>query len=264
MCILKFVKDTVEYLATKAMRMSIFFLMTALWAKPKVAQALKESQKFTVVVDDVLGEGGGFDVDPTTPDEKVNCLIWLQWVLSQAYSTSEEEAHLRLNKVRYYGGTVDYGYRKHFVDRWTLLEPEPLKSSTLCKTDMAQKITIDIGGFTEKNGYTGLFYEAEQKFFLISFSSRSSFEACLSTLPEGYYVIFPIATDDYLERWDSPSPMLQVHAMILEHQKGQYRLWHASIDKKGVVFEDPILFSERMGSMIQGFRLYELQDEWSL
>ena len=84
----------------------------------------------------------------------------------------------------------------------------------------------------------------------------------MSDLPEGYFVAFPIATEEYLKRWDSPSPMLQVHAMVLEHQNGVKRIWHASIDKKGVVFEDPIEFSERMGTMIQGFKLYELKDTW--
>ena len=233
-----------------------------LWAESTFVEVLTESQKFTVVVDDVLGEGQGIDPQPLYPQDQVNCLIWLQWVLARFYSTTEDEFLNRLNSIRYHHSTVDYGHRKHFVDRWTTLEPGPLKSSALCETDSARKVSLNLEGFAARNGYEGQFYEPNQRFFLLSFSSKKAFVSCLSGLPEGYYVLFPIATEEYLARWDSPSPMLQVHAMVLEHQNGTKRLWHASIDKKGVVFEDPVQFSERMGTMIQGFKLYELAEDW--
>jgi hypothetical protein len=231
-------------------------------AAPDVGAALLESQRFKVIVDDMLGEGKGHDPQPLYPEQEVNCLIWLQWVLARSYSKEHSSVEQNLNALRYYEGTIDFGHRKHFVDRWTMLEPGPLVSSSLCVTDRAETVLLNLNGLTEKVGFTDPLYEPEQARFLISYSSRAVFEGCVGALPDGYYVLFPIATMRYLERWSSPSPMLQVHAMVLEINGEERKLWHASIDKKGVVWEEPLAFSERMGEMIQGFRLYELSPSW--
>ena len=72
----------------------------AVQAAPDVAASLRESQRFQVVVDDMLGEGKGHDPQPLYPDQEVNCLIWLQWVLAQSYTSKASSFEDNLNALQ--------------------------------------------------------------------------------------------------------------------------------------------------------------------
>jgi hypothetical protein len=74
--------------------------------------AIANTRHMKVVREDVLGEGAGaWDSDPRYPTNDVNCIVWLQLLISEVYGhgASLEEKTRIMDRVRYYKGCVAYG-----------------------------------------------------------------------------------------------------------------------------------------------------------
>jgi hypothetical protein len=71
--------------------------------------AIANTRQMKVVREDVPGEGeGAWDSDPRYPTDHVNCIIWLQLLISEIYGhgASLEERTRIMDRVMYYKGCV--------------------------------------------------------------------------------------------------------------------------------------------------------------
>src|SRR5690242_18002575 len=105
-------------------------LLTREIINQRFAAAIDNTRNMPVLREDMLGEGeGAWDPDPRYPTETVNCLIWLQLIISEIYGWENDlQTKIQImDQIRYFAGRPAYGLRKsHFIDHWLLLEPEPL------------------------------------------------------------------------------------------------------------------------------------------
>ena len=229
----------------------------------RLSEALESSLRFKVEVSDHLGEGG-WDADPRYPEDVLNCWTWLQWVLASSYASEGVTVHQALDALRYYDGKVSFSTRKHFVDRWVMLEPGPLVplQGETCRQGSSQTVVLDLPAFRDRAGYGCPLHQEDLHRFVVRSIEGPAFVECAGSLPPGHYVVFPVALPAYLERWDSPSPMAMVHSMVLEVGSSGPVLWHASIDYGGVARETPAAFWSRLDGLIDGFALFSLDPDW--
>ena len=102
-------------------------LLGLAFAAPDFSTALKEMSGKKVAYSTSLGEGeGAFDPSSRYIGDTVNCMTWMQGVIASAYGETEQQRMQYLDSLRYYGDTISFGTRKHYVDRWLALESEPL------------------------------------------------------------------------------------------------------------------------------------------
>ena len=243
--------------------MLIFWVLSA-WAAPDLSRALNQSTLFEVRYSAGLGEGKGhFDSMPRSVDGTVNCMTWLQWVLASAYAADESQQARYLQDIRYYDSVVSFGTRKHYIDRWVALDPTPLVplNNERCRPDVLGYVTLETDLFKEKHGYTCPLYEDSQRQFPVESLTRGKMTDCLKALPEGYYVLFFVGSDLYMERWGKYGKMGQVHSMIVQKAE-EVTVYHASVDKQRVVTETWPQLSERLESVALGYTIYGLTDSW--
>lgn len=234
------------------------------YAQPNSAsmqRALAESQEKTVRYRSHLGEGEGyFDPASRWNVDEVNCMTWLQWVLARNYAPTPEDVPVYLDSLRYYGTEISFAHRKHYIDRWVNLEPEPLKpiENPLCQANSSKTVNLPLDSFLEHHKYMCSLYAEEQRQFTISYMSTSAMHSCIPALDDGYYVLFFVASDAYLARWSPYGEMGLVHSMILEIKDTQYSVHHASVDKKAVVTEDWFELSKRLDNVAIGYTIYDI------
>lgn len=234
-------------------------------AAPDFSTALKEMSVKKVEYSASLGEGEGeFDPSPRYIRDKVNCMTWMQAVIASAYGKSEQERMLYLDSLRYYGNTVSFGTRKHYVDRWLALEPEPLISvkTDSCKFDIIGSVGLELNRFKQNHSYQGELYQEEHRMFGLDVLSSARMSDCLSSLDNGFYALFFVANSTYLEIWGKHGSMGQVHSMIVEITD-VIRIHHASIDFGKVQIEDWSDLSTRLESVAQGYTIYAFAPEWT-
>ena len=231
---------------------------------------VEQSKAFAVALDDTLGEGDGcFDSGSRYEPTTVNCQIWLQWVLAQAYAGGDETQYRRnMDALRYYEHeTISFAQRKHFVDRWVLYSPEPLQrlEMSACQMDQSEVVTLRLTQFRSRHSYSRpLFEESAQgtEQHVVPYLSVEQAEQCLQALPVGWYVGFFVANDVWLSKWSTIGELGLVHAMMIEKTDTATLVHHASMDAKQVITEPWNTFHSRLSVVSKGYRFFSLNPTW--
>ena len=231
----------------------------------RMGKAISQSQQdMRIELSDMLGEGeSAWDSDPRYPTESLNCMTWLQWVLAMAYSPND--LSVGLDSIRYYQSEPYFTTRKHYIDRWVMLEPGPLLSvAETLEGHKRKTIQLDLSKLKSERQYTCELYAPFQSEVTFSYLSSEDFLNVYSTLKADWYVVFPVAKPAYYTvLYPSSGPMGQVHSMVLDLRVQTPKLWHASIDYGRVVHETPEQFAHRMRDLIEGFTVYALNPNWT-
>jgi len=237
-------------------------------------QSLERHRNVAVVYQDVLGEGPGhWDADPLYPSGSVNCIIWLYLLLADTYGSTPAEKEQAMNRIRYFDGQIAFGMRKHFIDNWMALDPEPLvrKDLSSCPGIQTYKVQLDFNRFRNSVGYQCPLYRMRETSFEIPFVSGDGLIRCAAGFQPGYYVVFPLASDRYLQKYGTNSgPMGQVHAVLLKvPEKGtggdgnDLTVYHASISSGRVVETRLPAYVRNMANLFRGYAVYELDPSWN-
>jgi hypothetical protein len=236
-------------------------------------QSLERHRNVAVVYQDVLGEGPGhWDPDPLYPSGSVNCIIWLDLLLADTYGSTPAEKEQVMNRLRYFKGQIAFGTRKHFTDNWMAFDPEPLVRTDLsaCPGVQNQEIQLDPDRFRASVGYKCPLYKMRDTSFEIPFVSGDGLVQCAAGFRPGYYVVFPLASDRYLQKYGANSgPMGQVHAVLLKVPAegagvngSDLTVYHASISSGRVVETRLPAYIRTMANLFRGYALYELDPAW--
>jgi hypothetical protein len=247
----------------------------------RVADALARNRDVKVVYQDVLGEGpGSWDSDPRYPTDKVNCITWLQLILAEAYGSTSEEKLAVLDRLRYFGGRVGFGFRKHFIDQWTKLDPLPLSEIDFRSCPSADvksyRLELNTKLFQKKIKFNCPLYHMDRTAIELNLVPPHGLVQCGDRLTEGYYVIFPVAGDRYLKKYGGFSgPMGQVHAVLLEvpppaalgappeaRDPGKFKVYHAAVSRGQVLETDLASYMLHMWNFYRGYVVYELMPDW--
>ena len=243
--------------------------------------AIANTRHMRVVREDVLGEGAGaWDSDPRYPTNDVNCIVWLQLLISEVYGhgASLEEKTRIMDRVRYYKGCVAYGMRKcHYLDLWLKLEPEPLRRLKPADPGLYKyaSVEVDKKRFKAFHNYTCELYREDLSSFDIEYLAPEDFLACVGQLAPGYYVGLPAASPYYLSLYgEGCGPMGLVHSFLLEVRtptdaghtvgapKETHVVYHAST-LSGSIKEVPLPdYVRDMQKIFIGYTLYEPDENW--
>lgn len=246
----------------------------------RFAAAIARTGDMRVVREDVLGEGeGAWDADPRYPSDTVNCIIWLQLLLSEiyGYGMSPEEKIKVMDRIRYFGGLPAYGLRKcHYIDLWLKVEPEPLRRIGLEGLAGYERgfVEVDKKRFKRFHQYPCELYCEELSTFELKYLTAEGLLAHAATLTPGYYVVFPVASPYYVSLYGrSCGPMGLVHSLVLKvspPEPGRVRgvpgtdslVFHASIIT-GTVCEVPLRqYLQEMRNIFTGYALFEIDPNW--
>lgn len=235
-------------------------------AEPDFASALKtmRDKRVSYSIKASLGEGDGhFDSNPRTIGDTVNCMTWMQGVIAEAYGETPELTQSYLDSLRYYGDTTSFATRKHYIDRWLALEPEPLISTRedSCKPNTIGAIQLDLPQFKQNHRYEGVLFAEEQSQLPLDFLTPDKMTTCLSSLSAGYYALFFVANEEYLKIWGKHGAMGQVHSIIIEKNE-KILVHHASIDFHKVVTEEWAGFNRRISAVAQGYTIFAFDPSW--
>jgi hypothetical protein len=239
----------------------------------RFGQALERNRALPVVYQDILGEGPErWDPDPRYPSGQVNCITWLYLLLTETYSDQPAERQHIMDRIRYYDGQIGFGFRKHFTDQWMALDPKPLTRVDLsrCAEVKDHHVVLDPKLFASNISYSCPLYHQDKTAFDIPNVNSRGLIKCAGTLRPGYYIVFPLASKKYLDRYGTKSgPMAQVHAVVLQVPAGSqksaaadFKIYHASIGKGYVVETTLDSYLWDMSELFRGYAVYELDPAW--
>jgi len=241
----------------------------------RFGQALERNIALPVVYQDVLGEGpGSWDPDPRYPAGSVNCITWLYLLLGETYADQPADRKRIMDRIRYFDGHVGFGFRKHFTDQWMGLDPEPLSKVDLsrCADVKVHHVVLDPQKFAANIGYSCPLYHKDKRTFDINHVNGHGLLKCAGTWRSGYYIVFPLASKKYLDRYGTKSgPMAQVHAVIVrvppsdskKSNAADFKIYHASIGKGHVVETDLESYLFNMSELFRGYAVYQLDPNWN-
>lgn len=243
--------------------------------------AIAGTRHLRVVREDVLGEGeGAWDADPRYPGDAVNCIIWLQLLLSEIYGhgSGPEEKLRILDRIRYFGGLPAYGLRKcHYLDLWLKLEPAPLVRIALDSFGGYARgvVEVDKQKFKAFHNYPCELYYEDLSAFDIEYLTAEGLRACVGGLRPGHYVMFPVASRYYLSLYGGGcGPMGLVHSIVLKvggacepagsHAAagGGAAVYHASTVSGAVTEVGLAEYLREMRNIFSGYTLYRLDPDW--
>jgi hypothetical protein len=245
----------------------------------QIHEALERTRDVKVVYQDVLGEGpGAWDPDPRYPTDTVNCITWLQLLIAETYG-SDADAKLKiLDRVRYFDGHVGFGFRKHYTDQWMDLDPLPLRKVDFssCAGPVISKLHLDLepAKFQKNIQYECPLYHMNRTSLDLDVVPAPALVQCTRFLPPGYFVMFPVASERYLQKYGGFSgPMGQVHAVVVEipsrpadrtepDDPTQFKVYHASITSGKVVETELGSYVLNMWNLYRGYLVYELVPDW--
>jgi hypothetical protein len=137
------------------------------------------------------------------------------------------------------------------------------------------RVDLDPARFRKSIGYGCPLYHMDRRSIDLDVVSGPGMVQCSRGLPEGYYVLFPVASDYYLGKFGSFSgPMGEVHAVLMEvppHVAGEtpatrdpadYKVYHASISSGKVIETSLASFVLHMWELYRGYVVYELVPDW--
>lgn len=243
----------------------------------RFARAIRAHRGLRVVKEDVLGEGAGaWDPDPRYPVDAVNCLTWLQLLLCEVYAGGGDRIAV-MDRVRYYGGHVAYGTRKHFLDHWLALEPAPLRRIPVGHLPQCRRgaVELDFGHFKEFHRYPCRLYREDVTKIEYDYLTLDGMLEFVPVLRPGYYVAFAAAKARYLELFGKGSgPMGLVHSLVIhvgetaeggadagDHTAGA-EVFHASTLLGAVTRVGLAEYLESMWSVFDGYALFDLDPSW--
>ncbi len=239
-----------------------------LFAAPNLLPAIEESRNVPVNLNEAYGEGeGSFDSRSRFTVKSFDCMTWLQWVLAESYAaTSPLTTNQYLDAIRYYENTVGFNFRKHFIDRWLIYEPAPLVPTkiTECSTSDALSVQLDLQKFREQKKYSCSLYQENDvvEHLVIPYLSVEKMNGCTSALPDGFYVLFMVPNDLWIERWSRIGEMGTVHSMILHQTQEGSTVYQASVDNEMVSKESWDQVKNRLQPVAKGYRVFSLDSNW--
>ncbi len=242
--------------------------------RARLARSLDSSRSVRVIYEDNLGEGpGGWDPDARFSTETTNCINWVYLVVAGAYAEQPGDEPRAMDRLRYYGGHPAFGLRKHFLDQFLELEPEPFRRVNLdhCAKRRWRETDVDFWQFASNHGYPCPLYRQDRTRYPTEYVDGSDLLNCARTLPAGIYVLFAVASSRYLEKYAKTSgPMGYVHGSILHLGGGagggrrdeRIHLLSASIISHRVDDVPLREFLAHERRLFRGFALYELDPDW--
>lgn len=237
----------------------------------RIARAIGATKNSKVVYQDVQGEGAGhWDAGPRYPRGTVNCIVWITQVIAEAFAQGRADKTPVLDRLRYFGGHVSFGTRKHYLAQSMALEPDPLKQLSLkgCASELVQPVALDYDRFIRANAYSCPLYRSESARFDVKYVDPDGLLSCATKLSPGIYVMFGVATDKYDEMYGKESgPLGLVHGMFLEVPSSAtiktVKVHHASTAAKRVKVESLKDYVAKMRqSLHRGYAVYELDPTW--
>ena len=242
----------------------------------RFAELINSTSDLKVVYEDVLGEGpDSWDENLRYPQGTVNCLVWIQLLISEIYGKGFTDKTPILDRIRYYGGHVGFSLRKHYIDQWLAFEPEPLVRANVNGDERREPKLVQINPkiFLEYHGFPCSLYKMDHTSFNLEYTPRDSLVRCAKTMRDGFYIMFGVASEAYIERYGiSSGPMGFVHPTVLkldpiadgaeERQLQDATIYQASIWTKCIQAEALEPFVERMKKLYLGFAVYELDPNW--
>lgn len=239
------------------------------YATPDFASAIYQSMSMQVAMEPDFGEGAGaFHSGSRYSVASVNCMTWFQWVVATAYTNDKSDVfEQHLDAIRYYNQTIGFDTRKHFIDRWLIYDPAPLKplDVSACQTNAVRSVTLELSSFRAQQGYTCSLYQEgdSHEKLVIPYITETQIDSCQDSLQDGYYALFMVPNERWLTRWSQIGEMGTVHAMILHRHQGASVVYQASIDQKSVVSESWNDLFQRLSSVSDGYRLYQFDPTWT-
>lgn len=261
--------------------MPVLALATDAMTQEELNRRLSETIATTidrrVVLEDVTGEGpGAWDADPRYPTDTVNCMIWLQLLMAEVYGKGLPDKTPVLDRIRYFGGQVGFGTRKHYTDHWLAVDPGPLKKVdfTACAKPAVHHVKLNFKPFTDSRKYSCGLYEMNRSELQFDYAPRDKIADCARSLKSGYYILFAVPTQKFLKRsLKQTGPMGLVHAMVLKLRdydaaKGPRALsstlvYHASTAAAQVQVEPFEKFLAKSKNIHRGYVVYELDPSWN-
>jgi hypothetical protein len=237
----------------------------------RVREAIEQTREMSVVYTDPLGEGSGLDPDPRVPNGAVDCMTWVQWVLALSLGRPED-ATARMDRLRYYGGIVDFRSRKHYLDRWLAWEPGPARPLDLSAhpAKHTHEVSIEPALMRADRGAPCPLWREDLVTFRVNYLDADTLLADAATWAPGWYMLTGVAQQKYLDLYgENSGPMGQVHLFLLDATEAgragkptsEWTLWHASI-LRGRVFEDTLgRLTGHTRTIYRGFVPYALVDE---
>jgi hypothetical protein len=236
---------------------------TTLVARIEAAIALTLPLK--VDASDPLGEGPGhFDSDLRLPEDRIDCMTWLQWVLALAYAGPETDPQPWMDALRYYGGVIGFDTRKHYVDRWLWMDEGPMKPvacpESLCEEEWFR---LELDGLPTSREYPCSIWRPEVREVQVQTTAPEHLEELIATLDPGFYVLFGLASPHYLGLYGEHSgPMAQVHPALLYKGPQITRITHASTALERVAEVDLKEWMHATRRLHRGSVLYQLDPQW--
>ncbi|GEM_PF-1448906 len=235
----------------------------------RLETAIQNSLWAPVLLDDVLGEGpGAWDPGPrgfVTDRQPVNCMIWFQKVVAEAYANSEVNSEVVLDRLRYFHGAVSFGTRKHYTEHWLRLDPGPLRASAFCGQGKIERVRLDPSIFTKAKNYGCSLFKMNERDFEIEYWTPKQLEKCFGKHRGQYFAVFAVPTNAYAEKYLKDSgPMGLVHAMIMRSgdKEQNTTIIHASTSAGQVLVEPASSFFEKMKSLHKGYAIYSFDEAW--
>lgn len=220
-----------------------------------------DAHRSAVVTSAQLGEGpGAWDSQPRVPDGATTDLLWLHTVLASAY-TDEPTGQQRIqDALRYYDGRIAFSHRKHFVDRWLVLEPGPLAPVRACEPDLRESLSLPLAKLRERRRYGCAMHAADQAAVTLRYFSARGAAMCAGRLEDGSYVLFGV-TSERTRRRQRLGPVAQVQPALLTISSGFATVTTADASEKRVTSAG---LDEFIGgnSALSGFTIYALDPGW--
>jgi len=227
---------------------------------------------YFIHIEDMLGEGAdsSFDKHPRYLPNEMNCTTWYQTAIATGLAVDASQVPLILDQIRYFKGIISYATRVHFTDNNVRLKQgllEPVVFSGVKR--LHKSVKLDYPHFKKDHGYACPLYEEKFKTSEVDYYSPDDFLKQSETLEDGVYLMYPVASDHYIELFGQTSgPMGLVHGILLDvdnSKLGAFRamISHASITRKTVVTKPLITYIQSKATQnFLGYTLWKINPDW--
>ena len=229
----------------------------------RLASSIEQTRDLQVVYTDPLGEGPfHFDPDPLLPSDRIDCMTWLQWVLALAYAGPDGDPAPWLQALRYYRSTIGFDTRKHYVDRWIWLDPGPMRTIDCGTHCQSETIELETQRLIETRGAPCPLWRSDVSSVEIQSVPQAKLTEVVADLQPGFYVLFGVASERYLDLYGSSGPMAQVHPALLEVGLGEASVSHASTALDQVATVPLSEWMSAVQNLHRATTLYALDPAW--